>query len=65
MIEKVFLLENLPQMGRVVPEIGRPDIRELLYRQYRIVYQIVSPANVAVLLIHNSARPLSLESLFG
>ena len=28
------------QIGRMVPEIRRPDIRELIYRNYRIVYRI-------------------------
>ena len=28
-----------PLAGRVVPELGRSDIRELLERTYRIVYQ--------------------------
>ena len=27
-------------MGRVVPEYSRDDIRELIFRQYRIVYQL-------------------------
>lgn len=25
-------------MGRIVPEIGDEELRELIYRQYRIVY---------------------------
>ncbi|HIJ81293.1 MAG TPA: type II toxin-antitoxin system RelE/ParE family toxin [Desulfuromonadales bacterium] len=29
-----------PRSGRVVPEIGCPEIRELIYRGYRIVYRI-------------------------
>ena len=35
--EKVFLLETHPLMGRIVPEFNRPDLRELLYKQYRIM----------------------------
>jgi len=33
------LLDN-PQMGRVVPEIANPVIRELILKKYRIVYRI-------------------------
>ncbi len=30
-----------PNAGRVVPEIGRSDVREVLVRTYRIVYRVV------------------------
>ena len=29
-----------PSSGRAVPEIGRDDIREIIFEDYRIVYQI-------------------------
>ena len=35
-VEKVFekpeLLKNFPEMGRMVPEIGSPKVRELIYK---------------------------------
>lgn len=63
--EKVFLLETHPLMGRVVPELNRVDLRELLYKQYRIMYQVLSPNDLAILVVHHGAQPVSLESLFG
>ena len=63
--EKVFLLEGHPLMGRIVPELNRPDLRELLYKQYRIMYQVLSPTDLAILVVHHGAKPVSLESLFG
>ncbi len=33
-------LVNLPKLGRVVPEIGDENIRELFVFQYRIIYEI-------------------------
>ena len=30
----------IPQAGRIVPEFGKPDIREVLLGNYRIVYQM-------------------------
>jgi len=39
-IEKIRPLEQFPQMGRIVPEIGDEAIREVLYRNYRIVYVV-------------------------
>lgn len=35
-------LAALPRSGRVVAELGREDIREVLRRNYRIVYRIRS-----------------------
>jgi len=34
------ILADNPGSGRVVPEIGNPDTRELIYRGYRIVYRL-------------------------
>ncbi len=29
-----------PRSGRVVPEIGNPDVREVFLRTYRIIYRV-------------------------
>ena len=51
-IEKSELLEQFPQMGRVVPEINKTDIRELFVYSYRMIYEI-SGKNVNILtLVH-------------
>lgn len=34
------LAAALPRAGRMVPEIGRPDVREVIHRTYRIVYGV-------------------------
>lgn len=34
------ILAGNPRSGRVVPEIGNPDIRELIFRGYRVVYRL-------------------------
>ena len=39
-IEYTESLSGNPLSGRTVPEISSPDIRELIFRKYRIVYQI-------------------------
>jgi len=33
-------LPDNPHLGRVAPEIAHPEIRELLFRKYRIVYRL-------------------------
>ena len=41
-------LETFPLSGRMVPELGRNDIRELIVGDYRVVYRVES--ELAVLL---------------
>lgn len=56
-VEKASALESFPQVGRVVPESNRDDIREILHGNYRIVYRLIGD-EVQVLTIHHSARLL-------
>jgi plasmid stabilization system protein ParE len=35
-------LPGNPRMGRMVPEVSRAEIREIIYRRYRIVYRVDS-----------------------
>ena len=39
-IEHTESLSDNPLSGRTVPEISNPDIRELIFKKYRIVYRI-------------------------
>jgi plasmid stabilization system protein ParE len=50
-------LEDFPQMGRVVPEINRDDIREVIVQSYRIIYRLL-PDEVEILTVHHGARTL-------
>ena len=40
LIEHAELLSDKPRMGRTVPELANPDIRELVFKKYRIVYRL-------------------------
>ncbi len=62
--DKEKLLENHPFIGRVVPEFGRQYIRELLYKQYRIIYHLVNDTQIDVIAVHHSSRSLSEGSVF-
>jgi toxin ParE1/3/4 len=44
--EVVKRLEVFPRLGRVVPEIGQEDIREILFGSYRIVYVVGEDVNI-------------------
>ncbi len=53
--EAVGRLAELPHSGRVVPELGRPDIREVIYGIYRIIYR-VSPEAILVLTVQHGKQ---------
>ena len=40
LIEHAELLSENPRLGRTVPEIANPTIRELIFKKYRIVYRL-------------------------
>ena len=46
-------------MGRGVPEIRLNSIRETFAGNYRIIYNIGKDANVEIMAIRHSAKPLS------
>jgi addiction module RelE/StbE family toxin len=50
-------LRDFPLSGRVVPEIGRNDIREVIVQGYRIIYRVL-PNEVEILTVHHGTRLL-------
>jgi len=59
--DKIDLIQAFPRSGRVVPEMGHPNIREHIVGHYRLVYYIVSEQRIDILMVHNSARPLEMN----
>jgi plasmid stabilization system protein ParE len=59
-VTAVELLAILPERGRVVPEIRRPDIRELLVGSYRLIYRYRDNC-VEMLTVYHGARLLRPE----
>jgi len=56
-------LERFPQSGRIVPEIGLPQFREIIYRKaYRVIYR-VEKSTVAILTVRNFAQELDRTEL--
>lgn len=49
-------LSSFPESGRIVPEVGSSDIREIVHAPYRIVYRIVGEDEIHVLAVHHGAR---------
>ena len=49
-LSKVDKLSIFPKMGRIVPELELPEIRELLVFSYRIIYEL-KEGNIEILAI--------------
>lgn len=47
-------LATLSERGRVVPELGDDDVRELLLGRYRIIYEVFADRIAVLRLIHAS-----------
>lgn len=56
------ILADNPRSGRSVPEIDNPDIRELIYRGYRIVYRLAG-YRIEILTVLEGHRLLRLNEL--
>jgi len=49
-------LEQFPKLGRIVPEYNNPDLREIIYKNYRIVYLIKKEQLEIISIIHGSRK---------
>jgi len=52
-IEKSEGLTEFPQIGRTVPEIDNPNIRELIIYSYRLIYEITNKKIEILAIIHS------------
>jgi plasmid stabilization system protein ParE len=48
-------LSTLSERGRVVPELGQDEVRELLLGRYRLIYEVF-PDRVAVVRVIHASR---------
>lgn len=61
---KVETLESSPETGRIVPEIGNSQFRELIYGNYRIVYRI-DQKQISVFTIRHGAQILPIDEILA
>jgi toxin ParE1/3/4 len=61
-IEYAESLPDNPCSGRTVPEISNPDIRELIFEKYRIVYRI-NGNSIDILTVFEGHRSLRLDEI--
>jgi len=45
-------LLSFPKIGRIVPEYNRENIRELIYRNYRIIYKLEQERTLILTVVH-------------
>jgi plasmid stabilization system protein ParE len=62
MFSAVGSLSKFPHGGREVPEFQRPDVRESIYKQDRIVYR-VSRKSIDILTVRHSLQLLDEHDL--
>jgi plasmid stabilization system protein ParE len=59
---KVEKLKSAPEIGRIVPEIGNDQFRELIYGNYRIVYRI-EKKQISILTIRHGKQILPIDEI--
>jgi toxin ParE1/3/4 len=55
LVARADALGDFPDLGRVVPELENPDIRELIESPYRIIYRVLR-LEVEILAVFHGAR---------
>jgi len=61
-VEKSEKLNSFPEVGRIVPEIGDPNIRELIIYSYRLIYEVF-PNKIEILALIHGKRDFTQEFL--
>ena len=57
LVDSVEKLATLPRAGRVVPEFRNENLREIIFRNYRVVY-LVEDETVHIVRVVHGARDL-------
>ncbi len=70
-LEKAKIIEVINKIptqilaGRIVPELENPNIREVIFRNYRIIYDVISKKQINIVSIHHHSRSFSKNSAFN
>jgi len=57
--QRLNILHELPKAGRVVPEVKRDDLRELIFGSYRIIYRLRTEDAIGIVRVVHGARLLT------
>ena len=58
-ILRTKILKKYPKAEKITSEIGEECVRELVFGNYRIIYEIISDEQVDILTVHHSSRDLT------
>ena len=61
LFDKTDLLTNQPEMGRIVQELQKANLRELIFGNYRVIYMIST--EIRILTIRNCRQMLTEDDL--
>ena len=60
-VERIFAsverLSQFPKSGRVFPELGKDEIREVIHEKYRVVYLLDDDCVYVLTVFHGAKRP--------
>jgi toxin ParE1/3/4 len=59
-LDSIELLEQFPNLGRIVPEFNQSNIRELIYQNYRIVYKLKENIIEISTISHSAKKDLDI-----
>jgi toxin ParE1/3/4 len=62
LMDVVEHLPRFPRKGRIVPEVGRSTIREVLYGRYRIIYRL-DPKQIFIMTVRHQRRRFAVDDL--
>jgi len=62
LVDKTNVLDEMPHVGRKVPELDEESVRELSLYSYRIIYEI-KPTQVVVLAVIHKRRDLQSNEI--
>lgn len=62
LVSKTLGLDELPRLGRMVPELNEDTVREIPLYSYRILYEI-KPTHINVLAVIHTRRDLQPDEI--
>jgi addiction module RelE/StbE family toxin len=54
-------LPDFPHSGRIMPEADNPEIREVIYQGYRIIYRLRTDTIAIIMVVHGSRNISNLN----
>jgi len=59
---EVDKIKDFPEQGRVVTEDGRANVREIFYKNHRIIYRVASK-QILILTIRHTKQLIDVKEL--